>query len=145
VAPCELAASEQVARFIHSKSHISKSQGRPKPAAFDPSPHDELSVVHSTGLPDSEVWQIGTQTLDNQPGRDKIHGRADVPVSVLIKEKLRAMLDNNPFKRHTSVVGWPNPVGPDERKQQRKEICLQLSQNPDIRLVIPESSIIRST
>src|ERR1017187_6914604 len=75
----ELDASELVARFIHSKSQLSKSHGKPKRTAFDPSPHNELSVVHSTGLPDRDLWQIGRQTLVDQPGRDKIHGRADIP------------------------------------------------------------------
>src|SRR5271169_3487849 len=91
----------------------------------DPSPHNELSVVHSTGLPESDVWQIGRQTLDNQPGRDKIHGRADVPVRALIERKLRAIRDDNPFKRHTSVIGWPESSDPDERNQLRMQICLE--------------------
>ncbi len=139
----ELDANELVARFIHSKSHLSASRGRPKRTAFDPSPHNELSVVHSTGLPDRDVWQIGRQTLNDQPGRDKIHGRADIPVKALIDRKLCAIRDDNPFQRHTSVVGWPEPSNPDERKQQRMLICLELSQDLEIKLVMPEGPIIR--
>jgi hypothetical protein len=41
---------------------------RPKPSAFDPSPHDELSVAHSTGLADDEVWTIGARTLGAELG-----------------------------------------------------------------------------
>jgi hypothetical protein len=100
--------------------------------------------VHSTGLPDRDVWEIGIQTLGTQPGRDKIHGRADVPVRVLAKEKLRAIRDDNPFKRHTSVVGWPKPADPDEGKQLRKQICLELSQNPEIKLAIPDNPVTRA-
>jgi hypothetical protein len=113
----------------------------PKRTAFDPSPYDELSVVHSTGLSESEVWQIGRQTLDGQPGRGKIHGRADIPVKALVERKLRAIRDDNPFKRHSSVIGWPNPADPAARRQERVQISLELSQDSDIKLIVPESPI----
>jgi hypothetical protein len=132
------------ARFIYSRQHMSKQQARPKASAFYP-PHDgQLSVVHSTGLRDHDVWEIGTITLGTQPGRGKIHGRADVPVKAFIERKLRAIRDDNPFERHTSVIGWPESPDPDERKQQRMLICLELSQDPEVRLLIPEEPIIRS-
>ncbi|MGA9071995.1 MAG: hypothetical protein WB424_17160 [Terracidiphilus sp.] len=140
--PYELAASEEVARFILNKSYFSKSQGKLKRPAFDPSPYDELSVVHSTGLLESDVWNIGRQTLVNQPGRNKIYGRADLPVEALVERQLRAIRDDNPFERHTSVKGWPESSDSDERKQRRIQICLELSQDPTVKLVIPESTII---
>jgi hypothetical protein len=144
VATRELTSSELVARFIYSQRQMIKSQGRPKPAVFEPPKDDKLSVVHSTGLSDSEVWDIGRlHALVNQPGRDKICGRADLPVKVLIDRKLRAIRDDNPFQRHTSVIGWPESTDPDLRKQERVGICLELSQDPDVRLVIPVSPIIR--
>lgn len=142
---CELATDETVARFIYSEKRMSKQHARPMPDAFYPPPDDELSVVHTTGLPDRDVWEIGRlYALGNQPGRDKIRGRADVPVKALAERKLRAFRDDNPFKRHTSVVGWPKSDDPHERKRQRMAICLELSQDPDIKLVIPESPIIPS-
>lgn len=121
------------------------SASRPKPEAFSPPADNKLSVAHSTGLPDRDVWEIARlHALGTQPGRDKIHGRADIPVKALVERKLRAVRDDIPFKRHTSVIGWPDPNDPDERKRQRKQICLELSQDPDVKLVIPESPIIRS-
>jgi hypothetical protein len=118
---------------------------RPKPEAFYPPQDNQLSVVHSTGLLDNEVWEIGRlHALGTQAGRDKIHGRADVPVLALVEKSLRAIRDDNPFQRHTSVVGWPDPNNPDERKQQLIGICLELSQDQDVRLVIPVSPIARS-
>jgi hypothetical protein len=123
---------------------MNKLRTRPLPDAFYPPPDDELSVVHSTGLPEFDVWEIGKLTLSTQPGRDRILGRADVPVKALVHLKLRAIRDDKPFNRHTSVVGWPESADPDERKQLRKAICLELSQDSDIKLVIPESPIIRS-
>lgn len=138
----ELAACEIVVRFIYSRSQMSLSHYRPKPGAFDPVPGKPLSVVHSTGLPDSDIWEIGRlYALSTQPGRDRIHGRADVPVKALIDRELRAIRDDKPFRRHTSVVGWPESADPDERKRLRKQVCLELSQDPEIKLVIPESPI----
>jgi hypothetical protein len=135
----ELGGSEVVARFICSRSHIRKSAARPKPAAFDPSPYNELSVAHITRLIDDEIWKIGSNALGTAPGRTTIHARTDIPVHVLIEQKLRAVRDDNPFERHTSVLGWPSAADPNETKQQRLEICFQLSQHPEVTLAIPNS------
>jgi hypothetical protein len=119
---------------------MSISNSRPKPTAFDPSPHNELSVAHSTGLTDEEIWEIGSHTLGTEPGRTTIYGRADVPVQALIEQLLRAVRDDNPFQRHTSVLGWPSPNDPNEAKQLRKLICLELSQHPEVTLAIPTAN-----
>jgi hypothetical protein len=142
--PYELDGSQVVARFIFSQRKISKLAARPKPSAFDPSPHNELSTVHSTGLADDEVWMIGSHALGAGPERNTIHGRADVPVHALIEQKLRAVRDDNPFERHTSVLGWPSLADPKETKQLRLQICLELSQHPEVTLAIPKSSTAAS-
>ena len=83
-------------------------------------------------------------TLGTQPGRDKIYGRADVPVKELNERMLHAIRDDSPFERHTSVVGWPRSDNRDEQKQRWKQICLELSQHPDVKLLTPETPIRRS-
>jgi len=143
--PYGLSASELVTRFIYSERRMNKLRTRPMPDSFYPPADGELSVVHSTGLPDHEVWEIGrTHALGDQPGRDRIRGRADVPVKALIDRKLSAIRDDNPFKRHTSVIGWPTSDDADQQKQQRTGICLELSQDPDVKLIIPESPIVHT-
>ena len=137
----ELAGNDLVARFIYSRNLMRPSDRRPKPQAFNPSPHNELSVVHSTGLADKEIWSIGVQTLGTEPGRSRIYGRADVPVHALMEKDLRVIRDNDPFDRHTSVTGWPQGRDADETKQIWKQICLELSQNPTVKLAIPDSPI----
>lgn len=117
---------------------------RPKPGAFDPSPHSELSVAHSTDLPSDEIWGIGALTLGMERGRDRIYGRADVSVLALIEERLRVVRDDAGFRRHTSVKGWPESSNADERKQLRKQICLELCLDPGIKLVVPPSPIVKS-
>jgi hypothetical protein len=142
--PRELPPGELVARFIYSKNHMTARNSRPKPGAFDPSPHSVLSVVHSTGLSDAEVWGIGRLTLSDSPGRERIHGRADIPTSSFIEKGLRTVRDDIGFQRHVSVTGWPQMADADERKQRRKEICLQLSLDAAIKLVVPASPVSKS-
>jgi len=61
----------------------------------------------------------------------------------LVEQKLHAVRDDDPFERHTSVLGWPALADPNEMKQIRKAICLELSQNPDIEVDIPPSPLSR--
>ena len=137
----ELEGDDLVARFIYSRSQIRLSDQRPKPQVFNPSPHNELSVVHSTGLGDGEIWSIGRHTLGTEPGRSRIHGRADIPVHVVKEKNLRVIRDNDPFDRHTAITGWPRGRNPDETKQIWKQICLELSQDPEIKLQLPDTPI----
>jgi len=141
----ELDVGERVSRFIYSKRHMKSAIVRPLPGAFDPSPYTELSVAHSTDLSDEEIWNIAVSALGSQAGRDTIYSRADVPVRELIQKKLRAVRDDDPFERHTCVVGWPEVPGKDERKQLWKQICLELSQHPDVKLVLPATPISKSS
>jgi len=76
-----------------------------------------------------------------EPGRDTIYARADVPVEQFLQQRLRAIRDDKPFIRHTSVLGWPTIADPNERKERWKEICLGLSESPDVKLVIPPAPI----
>jgi hypothetical protein len=114
---------------------------RPKTGAFNPSPHLELSGVHITGLQEPTVWEIAKNSAGTAPGRSTIYARADVPVEQFIKQNLCAIRDDDPFVRHTSVSGWPNIADMDEQKSRWKEICLALSQAPEVKLVMPFSPI----
>jgi hypothetical protein len=142
--PYELTADEFVARFIYSDRHFSVSSRRPNQRAFNPSPHTTLSVAHSTGLADLEIWELGRRTMGTVPGRRTIHARADIPVQSLIERRLRSVRDDNPFQRHTNVVDWPRGSDPDQTKQMLKEICLQLSQDQRIVLRLPPNPIVRT-
>lgn len=137
----ELSGSDTVARFIYSRSNIRPSDLTPKPAAFNPAPYNVLSVVHSTGLSSEDIWTIGAETLGTERGRSRIYGRADAPVLAFTDKELRVVRDNEPFDRHTSVTGWPEGKDADETKQLWKQICLELSQHPEVRLAIPDSPV----
>jgi len=137
----ELASQESVSRFIYSSSAFSRLHGRPKPAAFNPEPYQTLSVVHSTDLTENDIWRISKLTLGTQRGREKVYGRADLRVEKLIAQKLKAMRDDRPFERHTSVIGWPKDTDPNQQKADIKAICLELSHDPEVKLVLPQSPI----
>ena len=87
---------------------------------------------------------MAIHTIGDQPGRGTVHARADVIVEALIQKKLRAIRDDNPFERHTSVIGWPSLEDPNERKEQLKLICLELSQSSQVTLVLPPHPIIKA-
>ncbi len=97
----------------------------------------ELSVVHSSGLTEDQVWDIGKQTIGSAPGRRKIYGRADIPVQSLTDVKLRALRDDQPFIRHTSVIDWPLGSDGNDAKALWLQICLELSEDYRIRLELP--------
>ena len=113
--PHELSADAVVSRLLYTKNHFSRPRNRPKPAAFDPSPYNELSTIHTTGLSHAAVWDVAVSALGDQPGRNQIHARADIPVNELLEHKLRAVRDNDPFTRHTLVLGWPEVADPNQR------------------------------
>jgi len=107
-----------------------------------PPPSMKLSGIHVTDLLDSTIWEIAEKnTMRSEPGRDTIYARADVPVEQFLQQKLRAIRDDQPFERHTSVVGWPAPTDMNERKERWIEICLELSESPDVKLAIPPGPI----
>lgn len=135
--PFELASDQSVSRFILTESKIRKSTRRPKPSAFDPSPYHELSVVHSSELSEPEIWQLGNHIRGAKPGRTSIFCRVDAPVEAFNDVKLRALRDDNPFERHTSVVDWPLGSDGNDTKALWKAICLDLSEDSRISVEFP--------
>lgn len=134
----ELGDRERLTRFIHSRSKF--GAGRAKPGAFDPSPYDRLSVAHVSGLGDEATWALSRLTLRPGPGRDRVYARADFEVAAATRWGLRALRDDTPFERHTSIVGWPVLEGEMERKSRRLEIALDLSESAQ--LMLPASPIL---
>ena len=139
--PKVLAPNERISRFLYSKSTFSLSNKRVKPGAFFPPPDLSLSAIHSTGVQELNVWSIGRKTLGTQPGRNTIYGRADLPVESLIAQKLRAIRDDNPFERHTSVVGWPQDPDKERQKEDIKAICLEISLDSKVRFVAADPPV----
>jgi hypothetical protein len=138
--PGHLGPQEMVSRFIYTKKNIT-AEKRPRPNAFEPPPDDrQLSTAHCTDLPADSIWLLARKTLG--PNRRKVFARADLLVRDLIGQRLCAIRDDDPFDRHTIVVGWPDFPDADERKAKTKEICLALCHAPSMNLELPLEEII---
>ncbi len=116
---------------------------RPKRDAFYPK-NMELSVVHTSGLVEDDVWEFGKRTIGSAPGRTKIYGRADIPVQSLTEVSLRALRDDKPFIRHTSVIDWPLGSDGNDAKARWLQICVELSEDYRISLELPAVPIVNS-
>lgn len=139
----ELGSAERVSRFIYTEKNIKKSENRPRPNAFEPPPDDrQLSTVHSTGLSNDSVWSLSRETLG--PNRRKIFARVDLQVQDLVEQSLRAIRDDDPFDRHTIIIGWPDLQDADESKARIKGICLALCHAPSMKLEVPGEEIVWS-
>ncbi|HUB53525.1 MAG TPA: hypothetical protein VL986_15330, partial [Terracidiphilus sp.] len=130
-----------VTRIVFSKSAIRRAQLRPKPVAFNPSPYNELSVIHTSKLTDEAIWEVAKQTRGTEPGRTGIYCRVDAPVQSFNDFQLRALRDDKPFKRHTSIVDWPLGSDGNEAKALWKHICLGLSEDPRITVAFPTGPV----
>lgn len=104
----------------------------------------ELSVVHSSGLTEIDLWELGERTKGSAPGRRNIYARADIPVQSFTDVKLRALRDDEPFIRHTSVIDWPLGSDGNEAKALWLQICLELSEDDRVKLEFPTALVTLS-
>jgi hypothetical protein len=137
----DLGPQETVCRFIYTEKNIT-SKKKPRPNAFEPPDDRQLSTAHSTNLSNDSIWLLARKTLG--PNRRKVFARADLLVQDLIEQSLRAIRDDDPFERHTIVIGWPDSPDDDERKAKTKEICLALCHAPSMNLELPPEVIVWS-
>ena len=78
-------------------------------------------------MADRAIWELSKLTLGNGPGRDKVYARADLDVADVLLHQLQALRDDDPFERHTNVVGWPQMSDLAEQKALWLQIALELS------------------
>lgn len=92
-----------ITRFIYSKSHIRRSEHRPKPGAFLPPPDLRTSILQTLGLVPTEIWERGRNLRSDKT----LRGRADLTtLDVAAVGELKVDIDNVP-PRHGDIVGWP--------------------------------------
>lgn len=118
---------EALARYVLSSSHIRTQDKTVKPDAFIPHPHLNLSVTRHRDATEQTLWMLGAQVACDR--QRILHGRADVVVSVCLREELpvvAAPLPNNP--NHAEIEGWPK--GKAEQKMKALEIARQSQFQP---------------
>jgi hypothetical protein len=99
------APGERLSRYIVERSHIRPSNQTVKYNAFMPPSHGRLSVFQTTGLVESDVWQLGHEYV--APARRKpILARADLNSLTVYEEDLTVVATPTTHPRHTDITGW---------------------------------------
>lgn len=122
----ELADDQQVSRFLFTTNHFSSTKHAAKTAAFNPLPHQELSVGHTSELDEPAIWAIG-ETVRKLANRPRLLARADLQVLHITARELKAIRDDEGFPRHTNIKGWPHFGDEDERKRVWKALATFLA------------------
>jgi len=95
-----------------------------------PPPDLRLSVYVISELPDASIWTLGRDVLSKHP-RPRLYGRADIAISAVHGQELKAFRDDDPY-RHVNVVGWPSYV---DGKDRIKSIAQELARSASLRLL----------
>jgi hypothetical protein len=102
-----ISPNEVVARYLLSSSDFTVNAPRVKARALEPSPVDKYtSVFRIDGLADDEIWNMGTILVAEPRGR-RVHARADITVSNILRSNLSVQPDEPPV-RHALISGWSN-------------------------------------
>ncbi len=121
--PDEIDDEEDLARFLTSSNHYSKSRMEVRPAAFLPNPSgDETSVSRHGREPSKQLWKIGASAA----GERTLHGAAIFKARDVRLARLDVIADEPPL-RHAAIRKWPSIENdPDEQRAQRKLRALEL-------------------
>ena len=115
----DVATSEQIARYILSKSYFSTTNRAVKYGAYLPAPNGETSVYRISGLSEEEIWEIGQEDVA-KPSRRTLYARGDTPANVIMKTGLTLVPETTPHPLHANIVKWPSDK--DEQKMLALEI-----------------------
>lgn len=119
--------TESLSRFILQKNWYSASFNRVKHAAFMPNPiNGETSVFRTSGVTNSEIWNIGDREVSIKRGKP-ILGRADVIASSVLSRELQ-IIPSEPPERHANITDWPN------EKSKQKQIAIELAAEANLHL-----------
>lgn len=99
------APGETLSRYIVERNHIRTSNQTVRHHAFIPPSHGRLSVFRTTGLAESDVWQLGNEYV--APARGKpLLARADLNSLTVYEEDLTVVATLTPHPRHADITGW---------------------------------------
>jgi len=119
----DIPPQDQLSRFIRdNKNHVALTKGIAKPRAFLPPKDRKLSVCHTQGMRQNQIWQIG----DNWIGKE-VQYRADMKAESVKKVNLKVILDNNP-EYHVSITGWP------EEKNLQLSLATELAYSSKLKI-----------
>ncbi len=117
---------EVLSRFMFSRSHFRRRQGRVKPDAFLPLRDTlETSVFRTVGLDRGEIRRIGDMV--GRPSERTLKGWGNVIAGVVFDVGLGVRPDNVP-ERHAAIIGWP------EQKDEQISLAQQLAEAATLHL-----------
>jgi hypothetical protein len=96
--------SDRLSRYLFNKGDFSRPVGKAKPRAFERPPKDnDLSMFHTEGLDEPNVWTLGASTRADQT----LKARADLRADDVATAGLTIDPNDDP-PRHVSILGWPS-------------------------------------
>ncbi|MET0091845.1 MAG: hypothetical protein ABW068_17840 [Candidatus Thiodiazotropha sp.] len=115
-----VAANEQIARYILSKRHFSTSKRTVKYAAYLPAPNGETSVYRTSGVSEEDIWEIGQENVAKPSGRT-LYARGETTAGVILRTGLALFPESTPHPLHANIMNWPSEK--DEQKMLALEIA----------------------
>ncbi len=114
--------NEPIARYIFSKSHISRSIGKPKAAAYLPNPkNQETSVFRTMHLKLQDVFDIGNSV--GKKRNQSLKGWGSIVSKDVLKTGLNITPEIKSHIRHANIIDWP------EKKSEQKLLALKIAEN----------------
>ena len=117
-----VAASEQIARYILSKKHFSVTNRTVKYGAYLPAPNGEASVYRISNISEKEIWDIGQEYVAG-PSKRTLRARGDTAAAVITKTGLEFVPETTPHPLHANIANWP--LQKDEQKMLAVEMANQ--------------------
>ena len=116
---------EKLTRFIRYNGHFRSGTNKVRFEAFLPrNDQTEVSAFRISGLPDSEVWAIGWDYVEQ--GGETIKARADFFACDVCKSGLKAIVDGHGHERHVSIQTFPLIQSSTDRRK-RQEFARKLA------------------
>ncbi len=128
--------SEQITRYILSKSHYSKVNRTVKYAAYLPAPNGETSVYRTSELAEADIWDIGQEYVA-QPREKTLYAKGYTTASVIINTGLSVVPETTPHPLHANILSWPS------EKHEQKMLALEIANQATLTLH-PDLSITAS-
>ena len=99
---------ELLARYVFSRSHVSRQTQRVKAGAFMPPSNLEFSVTRHRDATEAEIWAVGRNVA--AATERSLYGRGDVLAATYDSLELKVVAAPDFSKQnpnHANVVGWP--------------------------------------
>lgn len=110
---------ETICKYQLEKDEV-REDGSVRWNALIPAKDGARSVFRISGVPETEIWDIGLNKVAAPRGLPLL-GRIELSSAVVYDQKLQFVPDRDPASRHADIVGWP------DEKEKRRSIAQVLA------------------